>query len=320
MVHNEHMNHPPSRRLLLVHAHPDDETINNGATMAGYAAAGVGVTLVTCTRGEEGGVLVPSLAHLVARKEDALGSYREGELAEAMSELGVSDYQFLGTPELKFRDSGMMGTPPNENEGTFWRSDLDDASKYLVEIIRDRKPQVLITYDEFGGYGHPDHIKAHRVAMRAVEMAADPDFGSGEPWEISKIYWSAIPRSALHENLRSSNIVVQILIKFFDHVPSKWKALPFVKADDVVTTKYDGEKFISQKLAALKAHKTQLIIDGDIFKFSKRLSTRIGGLEYYIRVKGEAAGPFDKNGRELDLFAGVTELFPNSDLSVHLGS
>ena len=307
MIHNDPMNQLLSRRLLLVHAHPDDETINNGATMAGYVAAGVGVTLVTCTRGEEGEVLVPSLAHLAAGKEDALGPYREGELAQAMSELGVSDYLFLGEPERKFRDSGMMGTPPNEHEGAFWRSDLDDASKYLVEIIRDRKPQVLITYDEFGGYGHPDHIKAHQTAMRAAELAADPDFGNGEPWEISKIYWSAIPRSALHGSLISSNLLVQILIKFFDYVPSKWMALPFVKADDVVTTKYDGEKFIFQKLAALKAHKSQLIIYGDLFKFSKRLSTRIGGSEYYIRVKGEAFGPYDKSGRELDLFAGVTE-------------
>ena len=307
MNHNERMNQLPSRRLLLVHAHPDDETINNGATMAGYAAEGVGVTLVTCTRGEEGEVLVPSLAYLASSKEDALGTYREGELAAAMVELGVSDYQFLGAPDMKFRDSGMMDTPPNKIEGAFWLSDLDEATKYLVEIIRDRKPQVLITYDEFGGYGHPDHIKAHRVAMRAAELAADPDFGDGQPWEISKIYWSAIPRSALHGSLTSSNIFIQILIKLFNYLPSKWVALPFVKADNVVTTKYDGEKFISRKLAALEAHKTQLIIYGDLFKFSKRLSTRIGGSEYYIRVKGDAGAPYDKSGRELDLFAGVKE-------------
>jgi len=301
------MNQLPSHRLLLVHAHPDDETINNGATMAGYRAQGAAVTLVTCTRGEEGEVLVPSLAHHGAAQKDSLGKYREGELAAAMKELDVTDFLFLGSPEREYRDSGMMGTPPNDNAHSFWKADLDEASSRLVAIIRDRKPQVLISYDDHGGYGHPDHIKAHQIAMRAAELAADPGFGTGAPWEISKIYWSAIPRSALHGSLRSSNIFMQIFIRFFNYVPSQWLALPFVKADGVVTTMYDGEKFLGQKLAALKAHETQLIIHGDLFKFSKRLSTRISGSEYYIRVKGEAGGPYDKNGRELDLFGGIKE-------------
>jgi N-acetyl-1-D-myo-inositol-2-amino-2-deoxy-alpha-D-glucopyranoside deacetylase len=236
-----------------------------------------------------------------------LGTYREGELAAAMAELEVTDYQFLGAPTHKYRDSGMMGTPPNEVPESFWQVDLEQAALELVGIIRDRKPQVLISYDDFGGYGHPDHIKAHQVAMRAAELAADPEVGTGQAWEISKIYWSAIPRSALHGSLTSSNVLVQVAIKLFNYVPSKWLALPFVKADGVVTTKFDGEQFLPKKLAALKAHKTQLIIHGDLFKFSKRLATRVSGTEYYIRVKGEAAGPYDKNGRELDLFAGVTE-------------
>ena len=297
------MNQLPSHRLLLVHAHPDDETINNGSTMAGYISRGAAVTLVTCTRGEEGEVLMPSLAHLGATQDDALGRYRETELASAMKELGVTDHLFLGEPDHLYRDSGMMGTPPNENPDSFWQVDLDHAAGQLVTIIRDRKPQVLITYDEYGGYGHPDHIKAHQIAMRAAQLAGDPDFGSGAPWEITKIYWSAIPRSALHGSLTSSNIFIEILIKFFNYVPSKWMALPFVKADSVVTSKFDGEAFLLQKLAALKAHKTQLVITGDLFKFSKRLSMRITGTEYYIRVKGDAGGPYDKNGREIDLFS-----------------
>ena len=301
------MNLQPSRRLLLVHAHPDDETINNGATMAAYVAAGAGVTLVTCTRGEEGEVLVPALEHLAAARENTLGQYRETELAAAMAELGVIDYQFLGAPERKYRDSGMMGTPPNENPDCFWKSELDESAGRLVNIIRDRKPQVLITYDDFGGYGHPDHIKAHQIAMRAAELAADPTYSGGAVWEISKIYWSAIPRSALHGSLTSSNIFIKILIRLFNYVPSEWLALPFVKADGVVTTKFDGEKYLKQKIAALNAHKTQLIIHGNLFKFSKRLATKVTGTEYYIRVKGDAAAPYDKNGRELDLFAGVTE-------------
>lgn len=296
-----------AKRLLLVHAHPDDETINNGATMAGYVAQGAQVTLVTCTRGEEGEVLVPDLAHLAAARDNALGPYRVGELARAMVELKVTDHVFLGEGNREYRDSGMMGTPPNENAECFWKADLDDAAGLLVEIIRDRKPQVLITYDEFGGYGHPDHIKAHQISMRAVELAADSAFGSGEPWEVSKVYWSAIPRSALHGSLTSSNIFIKIAIKLFNYVPSQWLAMPFVKADNVVTTVFHGEDFLPNKLAALRAHATQLIIDGNVFKFSKRLATKIGGSEYYIRVKGEAGTPFDNNGRELDLFAGVSE-------------
>ena len=129
------MNHLPSRRLLLVHAHPDDETINNGATMAGYVAEGAAVTLVTCTRGEEGEVLVPELAHLAAARDNTLGTYREGELERAMKELGVTDHLFLGEPTRKFRDSGMMGTPPNEHPDCFWKSELDDAAGLLVKIL-----------------------------------------------------------------------------------------------------------------------------------------------------------------------------------------
>ncbi len=301
------LNQLPSRRILFVHAHPDDETINNGATMAGYLAQGAAVTLITCTRGEEGEVLVPELLHHSAKHDNTLGTYREGELADAMRELGVTDFHFLGEAERKYRDSGMMGTVPNENPECFWKADLDEAASRLVAVIRDRKPQVLVAYDDHGGYGHPDHIKAHQIAMRAAELAADPAYGVGAPWEISKIYWSAIPRSALQNSLTSSNPFIKVLIKLFNYVPSKWMALPFVKADSVVTTKFDGEKYLQQKLAALRAHKTQLIIHGDLFKFSNRLATRVTGTEYYIRVKGDAAAPFDKNGRELDLFAGVKE-------------
>ena len=148
------------RSLLLVHAHPDDETINNGATMAKYVSEGVRVTLVTCTRGEEGEVLVPLLSDLASTKSDQLGKHREGELANAMAALGVTDFRFLGAPDRLWRDSGMMGTEPNNRSDVFWQAGLDDAAANLVEIIREIRPQVLVTYDEFGGYGHPDHIQA----------------------------------------------------------------------------------------------------------------------------------------------------------------
>ena len=127
-------------------------------------APGRHVTLLTCTLGEEGEVLLPDLAHLAADQSDTLGAHRRGELADAMAALGIDDYRLLGGPGT-YRDSGMMGTPANSKGGCFWRADLLEAATHAVQIIREVKPQVLVTYDDFGGYGHPDHIQAHRVAM-----------------------------------------------------------------------------------------------------------------------------------------------------------
>src|SRR3954454_7487241 len=142
----------PERRILFVHAHPDDETINNGATMAKYVAEGAQVTLVTCTLGEEGEVLVPELAPLAADRDDALGQQRIGELATAMEALGVTDHRFLGGPG-RFRDSGMMGLPTNDRADCFWQVDLETAVGELVRVVRDVRPQVVVTYNEVGGYG-----------------------------------------------------------------------------------------------------------------------------------------------------------------------
>ena len=286
------------KRMLLVHAHPDDETINNGATMAMYAKSGVGVTLVTCTRGEEGEVLVPDLAHLASSQTDGLGKHRETELANAMSELGVIDHRFLGAPDKKWRDSGMMGTEPNNRADVFWQADLDEAAGYLVRIIREVKPQVLVTYDEMGGYGHPDHIQAHRVAMRGAELAADASFGTGEPWEISKIYWNTMPKSVIAEGMAKMK---EIGSDFFG--AENVDDLPFAKPDELVTTLIDGTKYIDEKMAAMKAHPTQIELDGPFFALSNSLGNEVWGHEYYTLVKGEIAGTLDEKGRETDLFA-----------------
>src|SRR4051795_958411 len=149
----------PDRRILLVHAHPDDESINNGATMARYVAEGASVTLLTCTLGEEGEVLVPELAQLAADQADQLGGYRIWELRAAMAAFGVTDIRFLGGPG-RWRDSGMMGTPANRNPRAFWNADLDEAVAAAVAVVRDVRPQVLVTYDEKGGHGHPAHHPA----------------------------------------------------------------------------------------------------------------------------------------------------------------
>jgi len=285
-------------RLLLVHAHPDDETINNGSTMAKYISEGAQVTLITCTRGEEGEVLIPELSHLASNQKDELGSHREIELANAMAALGVTDYRFLGAPEKKWRDSGMMDTEPNKRSDVFWQADLDEAASYLVKVIREIKPQVLITYDEIGGYGHPDQIQAHRVAMRGAELAADPSFGEGEPWDISKIYWNTMPRSVLAEGMAKMK---EIGSDFFG--AESVDDLPFAKPDEVVTTMIDGTAFIDQKMAAMKAHPTQIELDGPFFALSNQLGNQVWGNEYYTLVKGERSSKVDVNGREIDFFA-----------------
>jgi N-acetyl-1-D-myo-inositol-2-amino-2-deoxy-alpha-D-glucopyranoside deacetylase len=283
-----------TKSLLLVHAHPDDETINNGATMAKYVAEGARITLVTCTRGEEGEVLIPELAHLASSHDDALGPHREKELAEAMKIIGVSDHRFLGAPHRIWRDSGMMGTEPNSRSDVFWSANIDDAAQELVKIILEIRPGVLITYDTNGGYGHPDHIQAHRVAMRAAELARF----SG--WSIPKIYWNTIPRSVIEEGIAEMKKIGSDFMGV-----EKAEDFPFAQPDELVTTVIDGGSFVEKKMAAMKAHATQISVDGPFFALSNNLGLQVFGNEYYTLVHGEKSGPFDGQGRETDIFAGL---------------
>lgn len=278
-------------RALLVHAHPDDETINNGATMAMYAALGAEVTLVTCTRGEEGEVLVEEHSHKAAIHDDLLGDHRVLELADAMKELGIKDFRFLGSPEIKYRDSGMMGTEPNERSDSFWNADFDTAVGHLIKVIDETKPHILITYDEFGGYGHPDHIQAHRVAMAAAEKSE---------WRIPKIYWNVMPRSVIQESIDKMK---ELGSDFFG--ADSADDLPFAKDDSFVTTLIDGNSYVEQKMAAMRAHATQIAVDGPFFALSNNLGLQVWGHEYYTLVRGQKSEPFDSKGRESDLFAGI---------------
>jgi len=278
-------------RLLLVHAHPDDETINNGSTMAMYAALGAKVTLITCTRGEEGEVLVPELAHYAAHETDQLGDHRVIELANAMKALGIEDHRFLGDEKIKYRDSGMMGTEPNSRSDVFWSADFEEAADFLLRVIEEVKPHVLITYDEFGGYGHPDHIQAHRVAMRAAEKSV---------WDIRKIYWNVMPKSVIQEGI---DAMKKIGSDFMG--AENADDLPFAKDDSFVHAKIDGNHYVEQKLDAMRAHATQIAVDGPFFALSNNLGLQVWGNEYYTLVKGEKCAPFDSDGYETDLFSGI---------------
>jgi len=286
-------------RLLLVHAHPDDEVINNGASMARYAAEGVHVTLVTCTLGEEGEILVPELAHLAADRDDALGPHRMTEIADSMRALGVWDQRFLGGPG-RYRDSGMMGVPSNDRPDCFWRADVDEAAAHLVPVIREVRPQVLATYDEQGGYGHPDHIQAHRVAMRAAEFAADPAWGEGDAWTIAKVYHNVMPRSVLKDG-------IERMVAAGQEVPFtavEVDELPFAVDDDLVTTAVDAGEHVGAKFDALRAYPTQVSVEDGFFALSNNIGQSIMAVEHYRLVRGEP-GPTGPDGREADLFAGL---------------
>jgi N-acetyl-1-D-myo-inositol-2-amino-2-deoxy-alpha-D-glucopyranoside deacetylase len=289
-------------RLLLVHAHPDDESIGTGATIARYAAEGAQVTLVTCTRGELGEVIPPELAHL-ATDGDRLGEHRITELAGACAALGIGDQRFLGGPG-RWRDSGMMGLPGNDSPDCFWQADLATAAAELAQVILDVRPQVLVTYDRCGFYGHPDHIQAHRVTSAAIGVAASQ--GQARPWQVAKFYATAMPQS----------------VAVARGLPPYW--VP----DDQVTTEIDGTAYLAAKTAALRAHATQVAVDGDRFALADGRWQPVLGQEFYTLLAWgdtplsgdtpEPDGPGTPRGAELagvsgaalgtrehDLFAGL---------------
>jgi N-acetyl-1-D-myo-inositol-2-amino-2-deoxy-alpha-D-glucopyranoside deacetylase len=299
----------PDERLLLVHAHPDDETIGNGATMAKYVADGRGVTLVTCTAGEMGEILVPELEHLAADREDGLGEHRRGELDAAMKALGVTDHRYLGGFGT-YRDSGMQwhadgyAIPADTiHDNAFWGADLTEAANHLVAIIREVRPQVLVTYDQFGNYGHPDHIQAHRVATYAAALAAVPSYRKdlGEPWDISKIYWTAMAESRMREGLRRLREAGDTTA--FEGMDPEGP-LPMTTPDEDLSAVVDGNGYVEQKLDAMRAHASQIATDGPFFALSNNLGNQVWGTEYYRIAKGER-GQVGADGLETDLFAGL---------------
>ncbi len=300
----------PSQRLLLVHAHPDDESIGQGATMAKYVSEGRGVTLVTCTAGEMGEILVPGLEHLAADQADTLGVHRREELAAAMAALGVTDHRFLGgfgtyrDSGMKWHDDGHAVAADDVHENAFWHADLTEAASLLVEVIREVRPQVLVTYDYFGGYGHPDHIQAHRVAMYAAQLAAVPSFRRelGEAWDIPKIYWGAMSESRMRAGLRALRDAGDQVS--FQGMDPDGQLPPFAVPDADLTCAVDATDHVDQKMAALAAHATQITLDGPFFALSNQVGNSVWGQEFFRIVKGHP-GALGEDGLESDLFAGL---------------
>jgi len=300
------------RRLMLVHAHPDDETIGNGVTMARHVAEGGQVTLVTCTLGEEGEVLVPELVHLDADHDDDLAPQRLRELTEAMGLLGVTDFVRLGA-DGRYRDSGMAYDDRGRaiardvlRDGTFWTADLLEAANDLVALVRDRRPQVLVAYNEVGGYGHPDHVQAHRVAMYGYLLAGVPGYRRdlGEPWTVQRVVWSTMSAT------RMNAMIVQLRAAGDTETFAGWEDLgddlPMVSSDADIAAEIDGTAYVAQKLDAMRAHATQIRPDGTFFAGGKMSVDSMWSHEFYRFAAGTPFPAAPAGTWADDLFAGLS--------------
>jgi N-acetyl-1-D-myo-inositol-2-amino-2-deoxy-alpha-D-glucopyranoside deacetylase len=284
-------------RLLFIHAHPDDETLTTGATIAHYATLGAQVRVVTCTLGEEGEVIGERWAQLAVDQADQLGGFRIGELTTALDALGIDEPIFLGGPG-RWRDSGMEGTPPRHRQ-RFIDADPREAVGALVAIIREMRPHVVVTYDAKGGYGHPDHIHAHEVTMAAVAASGSADY-PGESWTVPKVYWTVMSTTAMGAGLEA-----------LQDVPREWirvslDDVPFGYSDDAIDAVMDVAEQLPAKVAALRAHATQVTVapDGRSCALSNDFALPIGAIEHYVLASG-TPGDRDDRGWETDLLAGL---------------
>jgi mycothiol conjugate amidase Mca len=278
---------PAPRTLMAVHAHPDDECITTGGILARSAAEGVRTVLVTCTDGAVGEISDPALA-----TSANLAEVRDRELNESVHILNVSRLVKLG-----YRDSGMAGTADNDHPASFHQAPFEAAVEKVVTIVRQERPQVMVTYDERGGYGHPDHVRAHQVAVAAFQAAGDARAfpNAGEPFQPSKLYYAVIPRSAMREfgeRLRAAGVEVP----FQD---MRVEDMPFGVADERVTTTIDVSAYVPTKLAALRAHRTQMGPEQFFMRLPEALFADLFGREMFQRVVGPGPLP------EHDLFAGL---------------
>lgn len=294
--------------LMTLHAHPDDETIGTGGTMARAVRDGHRVVLVTCTRGELGEIVVPELD--TPDNHRRLAELRAAELESAMAVLGVTEWENLG-----FRDSGMMGEPGNRDPRSFWAADLDDAARRLAWLIRVHRPDVVTTYNAFGGYGHPDHIRTHDVAILAVPRAGDPAWypeqleAGLEPWAPAKLYEQAIPastRTAMNDRL------VELGLDSFWQPPAdagpeqlaefEARIAKMMVPDELITTWVDVSDVLDAKWEALRRHRTQISDDFPFVRLGLDGWRRFWSKESFILRESRVTSPRP----ETDLFAGLS--------------
>lgn len=288
---------PGKARLLFVHAHPDDESITTGGTIAHYASLGAAVYVVTCTLGEEGEVIGERYAQLTVDHADQLGGYRIGELTAALRALGGQGPILLGGAG-RWRDSGMAGTPRRHRQ-RFIDADPREAVGALVAIIRRLRPHIVVTYDPDGGYGHPDHIQTHRITTAAVAASGGDDH-PGAGWQVPKLYWTVSATSAMGTGLAG-----------LQDLPGHWTResvddIGFGYPDERIDAAIDIAASLPAKVSALRAHATQVSVGpgGASFALSNNIALPILAEEYYILASGRP-GSRDTRGWETDLLAGV---------------
>lgn len=265
--------------LMAVHAHPDDEASSTGGILARYSAEGIRTVLVTCTNGELGDGHETSKPGDIGHDEAWVVATRRRELEASCEILGVSSLEVLG-----YRDSGMMGWPQNDAAGSFWTTPVAQAAARLSKLIEHYRPQVVVTYDANGFYGHPDHIQAHRITLAALEATPIPD----------KLYYPGIPESAMavfRETLRSAGVEGP------DEVDGDWD---FAIDDELISTIVDCSDYVGRQYAALEAHASQG--DGTFFlRLGVDLFSKLMSREMFVRALDRTGVPTPED----DLFAGL---------------
>jgi mycothiol conjugate amidase Mca len=281
--------------VMLVHAHPDDECLSTGGILARYASEGVRTVLLIATGGEEGEIVVPELD--TPENHANLRAIRDAELACSAGHLAVGVLERLG-----YRDSGMDGTEANQHPDSFHMADKALATAHLVALVRRYRPQVLVSYDERGGYGHPDHIACHQITLAAWDAAGDaarfPE--AGEPWEPKKLYYTSFPRTRVYrawELMRERGMKTPLDDPEFD-------VTRFTVEDERVTTQVPIHAFLPQKRAAIACHVTQISSENPFVSLPEDIAQDLFGYEYFIRVASRVPLP-ETGAPEDDLLVGL---------------
>lgn len=281
------------RRLLAIHAHPDDESSKGAGTMARTSAEGGRVALVCCTGGEAGEILNPKMDRPGVREN--IAEYRREELKTACDILGVHEVHWLG-----YRDSGMPGTTANDHPAAFCNADRDEVIERLVSIIRRERPQVVLGYDESKGYEHPDHVRVHELGREAFAAAADPNRypEAGQPWQPLKLYYFATFTKRRGLALHEAALAAEINSPFAESI-ERWEEMGFV--EPVVTCQIDVGDYMDVRAKALLSHATQIDPDSHWFAIPDEMQREVYPWEDFTLV--ESAVPTEDN--ETDLFAGI---------------
>ena len=312
--------------IMAVHAHPDDEVVFTGGTLLAYARRGVRTVLVTATGGEEGEIRDPDLDPEASRPQ--LREIRLEELRRGVAFLEISVTELLG-----YRDSGMAGSEANANPENFHNADMEEATRKLVALVRQRQPQVLVTYDEFGAYGHPDHIKCNKITHRAFDLAGDAGYAPelGEPWTPLKLYYTHWNEEGWlkardmyrerglkwpwdeeeqqqdpdpeHQSIEEAVAAeVEEVVEGEAKQEEKTEEKPPEYVPPPVTTRIDVRAFLQEKMESAQQHRTQFDPNGLFMTMPMDIAEHAMGEEHYSLVASRVSAP----EQETDLLAGLT--------------